>query len=1039
MTPTDVALRGHYNLGLVALSVVIATVASGAALDLAGRVTAARGRAHAVWLAGGAFAMGLGIWSMHYVGMLAFSLPVPVLYDVPTVLLSLLAAIFASAVALFVVSRETLGVGRLLLSSAVMGGGIATMHYTGMAAMRMPATVTYNPIVFTLSVAIAIIVSLVALLLAFHLRADTISAADWRRFASVLVMGAAIPAMHYTGMAAARFAPAAALPELRHALSISSLGTTAIAGSTFLVLALAIGTSLLDRRLSAQARALQASELRLQQVLAASTAVTYAADIVGDDFRPSWVSENIGRVMGYDSAEALAPTWWADHLHPADRSRVLAELPALLAHGQLTAEYRFQHKDGAYYWVHDSARMQRDATGRPAEVFGVWLDITERKQAEEAIRQARDVAEQAARARSAFVANMSHEIRTPMNAVLGLTELVLDTELTLEQRRQLELLHHSGEGLLAILNDVLDFSKLEGAHVDLESIAFDLPKLLHSVVSLLAVRAEKKQLEVMADLHADVPTVVRGDPTRLRQVLVNLIGNAIKFTEAGEIVLSARALERTNGEARVRFAVRDTGIGIAPGQREQVFQEFTQADVSMTRRYGGTGLGLAISRRLVGLMGGELVVVSEVGRGSEFSFALTLPVEAMPPKPALPLGDVLRGSVLVVDDNETNRGILREMLADEGIALQEASGAEPAFAALRQGQARGTPFDLVIIDAQMPDHDGFELAAWVRVDPALAGVRLCMLTSAGQRGDAQRCRELGIEGYLTKPISRFDLLEAVSLILGSGKAAGVADVVTRHTVRESRRQLKLLLAEDNPINQEVAAAMLRKRGHRVDIVGNGREAVDAVARERYDLVLMDVQMPELDGLEATQAIRASPAGTGLRIVAVTAHASGADKERCLAAGMDGYLSKPFKARDLFTAVEGWAEPAAASATTDETAARSDPVDLAGFRESLREAGIEESIGGILQAFVADAPGRLDALNTAFKANDPRKIERAAHAFRSAAATIGAQRLAALLEAVEVAAKEGSAERARTKFEGLRAEVEAVVRYLHDVEPGVSQA
>jgi PAS domain S-box-containing protein len=1038
MTPADVALRGHYNLGLVALSVVIATVASGAALDLAGRVTAAGGRARAWWLAGGAFAMGVGIWSMHYVGMLAFSLPVPVLYAVPTVFLSLLAAIFASAVALFVVSRETLGIGRLLLSSAIMGVGIATMHYTGMAAMRMRAIVTYDPIVFTLSVAIAIVVSLVALVLAFQLRADTISAADWRRFASMLVMGAAIPAMHYTGMAAAHFAPSAVLPELRDALSISSLGTAAVAGSTFAVLALAIGTSLLDRRLSAQARALQASELRLQQVLAASTAVTYAADMVGDDFRPSWVSENIGRVMGYDPAEALAPTWWVDHLHPADRSRVLGALPALVAQGHLTTEYRFQHKSGAYYWVHDSARMQRDAIGRPAEVFGVWLDITERKQAEEAIRQARDVAEQAARARSAFVANMSHEIRTPMNAVLGLTELVLDTELTLEQRRQLELVHRSAEGLLAILNDVLDFSKLEGAHVELESIAFDLPKLLQSVVSLLAVRAEKKQLELMADLHADVPSVVRGDPTRLRQVLVNLIGNAIKFTAAGEIVLSARALERSDGEARVRFAVRDTGIGIAPGQREQIFQEFTQADVSMTRRYGGTGLGLAISRRLVGLMGGELVVVSELGRGSEFSFALALPLESAL-QPPLPLKQVPHGSVLVVDDNETNRGILREVLAEAGIAIQEASGAEPAFAALRAGQAQGAPFDLVIIDAQMPDHDGFELAAWVRVDPALAGVRLCMLTSAGQRGDAQRCRELGIEGYLTKPISRFDLLEAVSLILGSEKPAGVADVVTRHTVRESRRQLKLLLAEDNPINQQVAAAMLRKRGHHVDVVGNGREAFDAVAREHYDVVLMDIQMPELDGLEATRAIRASPAGAGLRIVAMTAHASAADKERCLAAGMDDYLSKPFKARHLFTAVEGWTDPGAASATGSESATRSDPVDLAAFRESLRQAGVEESIGEILKTFVADAPSRLDALTTAFQAADPRAIERAAHAFKSAAVTIGAHRLAVLLQAVEVSAKKGSAERAGAELEDLRAEVEAVLRYLRDAEGGVSRA
>src|SRR5260370_12701198 len=343
-------------------------------------------------------------------------------------------------------------------------------------------------------------------------------------------------------------------------------------------------------------------------------------------------------------------------------------------------------------------------------------------------------------------------------------------------------------------------------------------------------------------------------------------------------------------------------------------------------------------------MGGELVVVSELGRGSEFSFALALPLESAL-QPPLSLKQVQHGSVLVVEENETNRGILREVLAEAGIAIQETSGAEPAFAALRAGQARGAPFDLAIIDAQMPDADGLELAAWVRVEPAMAGVRLCMLTSAGQRGDAQRCRELGIEGYLTKPISRFDLLEAVSLILGSEKPAGVADVVTRQSVGESRRQPKLLLAEDNPINQQVAAAMLRKRGHHVDVVGNGREAFDAVAREHYDVVLMDIQMPELDGLEATRAIRASPAGAGLRIVAVTAHASAGDKERCLAAGMDDYLSKPFKARHLFTAVEGRPDPHPASRPGSQSATRSHPGGLAAFPGATGQAGVEEALGG----------------------------------------------------------------------------------------------
>jgi len=642
--------------------------------------------------------MGIGIWSMHYIGMLAFSLPVPVLYDWPTVLLSLIAAVFASAVALFVVSRKKMGWPRALAGSTIMGGGIATMHYTGMAAMRMPATLTYNPVVFMLSVVFAIVVSLVALVLAFHLRSNAIRAWDWRKLASALLMGAAIPAMHYTGMAAARFAPSGAAFEVQHAFSISSLGTASIAGSAFLVLVLAIGTSFLDRRLTTQTEALRASEQRLQHVLNASTAVTYATRVVGESFTPSWVSENITRMMGHEVADALHPDWWVDQMHPDDRARVFAELPTLMSQGHLTTEYRFRHKDGRYHWVHDAARLQRDARGQATEVFGAWLDITARKDAEQTLHEARDAAERATQAKAAFLANMSHEIRTPMNAVLGFTELVLDTELTEEQRRGLELVRSSSEALLTILNDILDYSKIEAEHLDLESIPFDLPKVVHATATLLAVRAREKHLELIVDVPPEVPHLVRGDPTRLRQVLVNLIGNAIKFTEAGEVAVAASVVQRDADRASVQFRVRDTGIGIAADAQGTIFQEFTQADASMTRRFGGTGLGLAISRRLVGLMGGELTVTSEVGRGSEFAFTLPLPLEASAP------GVVARGRVaslggrrlLVVDDNETNRRILRDTLGAEGIAVQEAPRAAAGLEALRRAKRDGLPYDLAI-------------------------------------------------------------------------------------------------------------------------------------------------------------------------------------------------------------------------------------------------------------------------------------------------------------------------------------------------------
>src|SRR5437867_2687332 len=541
------------------------------------------------------------------------------------------------------------------------------------------------------------------------------------------------------------------------------------------------------------------------------------------------------------------------------------------------------------------------------------------KRAEGVMREARDLAERVARARSAFLANMSHEIRTPMNAVLGFVELILDTELTTEQRRALELVRSSSEALLMILNDILDSSKIEAEHLELESIPFDVSKVVHATASLLAVRAREKHLELLAEVAADVPRAVRGDPTRLRQVLMNLIGNAIKFTEQGEVVISVSAAA-TDGTAGLTFAVGDAGIGIAAEHVASVFKEFTQADSTMTRRYGGTGLGLAISQRLVRLMGGELAVSSDVGRGSEFSFTLALPIETASPTRSTALAALGGRRMLIVDDNQTNRRILREMLAAEGIKVDEVSTATEGLAALRAGAAKRTPYDLAILDVQMPDMDGFQLATAVRGEKTLRRTNLLMLTSAGQRGDGERCRELGIRGYLTKPISRADLLEALGTVLAGPEETATPDVVTRHTIAESRRSVRVLLAEDNPVNQQVAVAMLVKRGHEVHLAANGREAVDAVTHRDYDVVLMDIQMPEMDGFEATHAIRALPKGKDLPIIGLTAHALSGERERCLSHGMTDYLAKPFKAHELFALVEGTAEPRAAAEPAPETGA-----------------------------------------------------------------------------------------------------------------------
>ncbi|HEY6091532.1 MAG TPA: response regulator, partial [Gemmatimonadales bacterium] len=654
------------------------------------------------------------------------------------------------------------------------------------------------------------------------------------------------------------------------------------------------------------------------------------------------------------------------------------------------------------------------------------------KRAEAVMRDARDLAERTARARSAFLANMSHEIRTPMNAVLGFVELILDTELTSEQRRALELVRSSSEALLMILNDILDYSKIEAEHLELESIPFDVAKLVHATASLLAVRAREKHLELLADVTPEVPRAVRGDPTRLRQVLMNLIGNAIKFTEQGEIVVSVTTALAGDDRVELRFEVRDTGIGIAPEHLAHVFKEFTQADATMTRRYGGTGLGLAISQRLVRLMGGELSVQSEVDRGSTFAFTLAFAAELAPLLRPTPLASLGGRRMLVVDDNQTNRRILREMLAAEGVKIDEVATAAEGLDALRRGR-----YDLAILDVQMPDMDGFQLAERVRGDATIARTNLLMLTSAGQRGDGERCRELGIRGYLTKPLSRADLLEALGTVLTQPPEDGGADVVTRHTIAESRRSLRVLLAEDNPVNQQVAVAMLVKRGHEVHVAGNGREALDAVRERDYDVVLMDIQMPEMDGFEATEAIRALPKGKDLPIIGLTAHALSGERERCLARGMSEYLAKPFKAHELFALVESGAEQRAEVPATPPAAVP--PVDIEGFRATLREAGAEEALYSIVDTYVRQAPDRLAALAAAVASGTGADIAKAAHVFRGASATIGARALAELLAQIETVARAGNIEEARESFERASPVAHAVIEYLRQQRPSLMEA
>jgi signal transduction histidine kinase/DNA-binding response OmpR family regulator/HPt (histidine-containing phosphotransfer) domain-containing protein len=660
---------------------------------------------------------------------------------------------------------------------------------------------------------------------------------------------------------------------------------------------------------------------------------------------------------------------------------------------------------------------------------------------EEAVELA-EQAEAASRAKSQFLANMSHEIRTPMNGVLGMTELLVNTRLSEKQHRFAETIRRSAEALLSVLNDILDFSKIEAGKLELEILDFDLRQEVEEVAELFAEHAYSKHLEFLCVIPPDTPKTVRGDAGRLRQVLTNLVGNALKFTDEGEIAVRVAVADEDEATLCVRFEIQDTGAGIAPEALEHIFESFTQADGSATRKHGGTGLGLTISKQLVEMMAGEIGVESEPGKGSTFWFTAHFgKPEAEDAYEAAHPSQIVGLHILVVDDNATNRELLELELGAWGARVQAAEGGPQGLGLLRAAAQRGEPFDVAILDLMMPEMDGFELARRIKADGGISAVHLVMLTSVGLPQEAEELRRLGIEVYLSKPVRQSHLYDSLMTVMSTSGGDPQRDATPDGDhLEDVRFQGRVLLVEDNRINQEVARDMIEMLGCQVEVANNGQEALDALARDDYDLVFMDCQMPEMDGYAATRAIREQEAagnggGAHLPIVALTAHAMDGDREKCLAAGMDDYLTKPFPLDQLCAVLGDWLaaapekndrpepnRPPATPATAP--GAPLDPNALDSLR-ALERQGAQGLVRKAIRFYLEDAPKLIETLREAVSLADSQALSNAAHSLKSSSANLGAVRLAKLSSDLEKAGRAGATEGAGTLLAETQAEYERV--------------